>query len=218
MSRPQMDDREEQVSSDGQKQLWRMRWLIVGFFFSAATITSVATLYIIARASFISTVINILSLIFILASLVWPPLLAMGFAMYLFRWELEREKLNLSKQNRGLETPRSNQNYTLDVSGCGWDSKKDILDVDDIRLRRLRNALLVAFPTRQDLVIMVSYGLHENLSAITGDGNLEHTVFELIQWAVAKGRLEELVIGARKQNSQNPQLRSAAEFLRLEYD
>lgn len=82
--------------------------------------------------------------------------------------------------------------------------------------KQLREALLNAFPTRQDLEMMVSDGLYENLSAIGGEGTLQHTIFKLVQWAVARGKLEQLVIVALKENSHNPQLRSVAESLGLE--
>jgi len=85
--------------------------------------------------------------------------------------------------------------------------------IDKTQLTQIREALLSAFPKRQNLEMMVFDQLKENLSAIAGDSNLEHTVFELVRWAEARGRLEELVIGALIQNPGNDQLRSAAEKL-----
>lgn len=89
------------------------------------------------------------------------------------------------------------------------------MDMDRTRLRHLREALLSAFPTYRDLEMMVFDQLNEQLSSITREDTLEHRVFELIQWAIAKGRLEELVIGALKQNSHNPQLSNVTELLGL---
>jgi len=108
--------------------------------------------------------------------------------------------------------PANDQNLTRDFGGPGQDGKTDIMDRDDTPLRQLREALLSAFPKHQDLEIMVSDGLHENLSAIAGQGPLQHTVFELIRWAKAKGKLEQLVIAALKENNHNPQLRSVAQL------
>lgn len=91
------------------------------------------------------------------------------------------------------------------------------LERNDQKLQ-LRDALLSAFPTRSDLERMVYYGLHENLSAIAAESNLQQTVFELIRWSDARGRLNELVTEALKQNSQNPQLISVVQQLGLEDD
>src|SRR5436305_2080753 len=92
------------------------------------------------------------------------------------------------------------------------------MDVDDTQLRQLREALLSAFPTRQDLEVMVFDQLHENLSTIARDGTLQYTTFDLIRWAQANSKLEELVMAALKGNGQNPQLRSVAERLGLSND
>ena len=93
------------------------------------------------------------------------------------------------------------------------------MEMDDPQHKQLREALLKAFPTHKDLEMMVSNQLGENLSARVGrDGNLEQTVFELVRWAEAEGKLKELVIGARKQNDGNPQLRNVAELFASEKD
>src|SRR5204863_9024333 len=89
---------------------------------------------------------------------------------------------------------------------------------DSPLLRELREALESAFPTHQALEMMVFDQLEENLSSITRTDTLEYTVFNLIKWAVAKGRLEELVIGALKQSGQNPQLISVAKQLEARND
>lgn len=91
--------------------------------------------------------------------------------------------------------------------------QQSVLDHDHARLKQLRKALLSAFPTYQDLDMMVFDQLCEHLSAITRGSTLEHTIFELIQWAVANGRLEELVIAALRQNGHNLQLIRVAKQL-----
>jgi len=113
---------------------------------------------------------------------------------------------------------RNGRDLTGALAGHSRNGKKDILGLDGTQLREVREALLSAFPTHQDLEMMVFDQLNEHLSSLVRDGTLEHTVFELIQWAMAKGRLEELVIGAHKQNSQNPQLKGVAERLGLSND
>ena len=77
--------------------------------------------------------------------------------------------------------------------------------------RQLRDALISAYPSRSTLAQMVSFELNENLNTIVGDGGLSDVVFNLINWAESRGRLEELVTKARKANPGNPQLRAFAE-------
>src|SRR2546421_2449732 len=86
------------------------------------------------------------------------------------------------------------------------------------QLKELQAALISAYPSRHDLEVMVLYGLNENLSALAGSGGLEQTVFELLQWAGAREKCEELVKAAIKQNSRNPQLKQVAEQLGVLHD
>src|SRR5436305_9658396 len=87
------------------------------------------------------------------------------------------------------------------------------MQISGPQLKELQAAFISAFPTRPDLEMMVTHGLNENLSALAGSGGLEHTVFELLRWAVAKGRCEDLIKAAIEQNSGNQELqRVAAQF------
>ncbi len=79
-------------------------------------------------------------------------------------------------------------------------SKKDIFD-----------ALLSAYPNQSNLKIMVSFELEENLNEIASGGNLQDTIFELIRWAEANGRLNELVLKAHNHNPGNPKLAAVAQ-------
>lgn len=88
------------------------------------------------------------------------------------------------------------------------------MNIDSTQQKQLSEALVSAFPTRSDLEKMVLDGLHENLSVIAGDSNLEHTILQLIQWSKAEGSLEKLVKEALQQNP-NPQLSSIAMELGL---
>jgi hypothetical protein len=74
------------------------------------------------------------------------------------------------------------------------------------QLRRLHDALVDAFRSRNDLVRLVRFHLNENLETIVGAGPLSQTAFELIEWAQSRGRLGELLRGARAENSGNPLL------------
>jgi hypothetical protein len=77
--------------------------------------------------------------------------------------------------------------------------------------QQLHQALLSAYPSLAALAQMVSFGMNRNLSEIAGGGSLAEVVYNLIEWAGAQGRLEELVRVAREQNTGNPVLRSFVE-------
>ncbi|BAY44464.1 GUN4 domain-containing protein [Scytonema sp. HK-05] len=82
------------------------------------------------------------------------------------------------------------------------------------RLQQFHKALLSAFRTTAKLKQMVRFRLDENLDAITGGANHSQVVSNLIEWADAEGRLEELLIAARKENPGNPALRKFDEQIR----
>ena len=74
--------------------------------------------------------------------------------------------------------------------------------------KQLREALLSAFPSHGDLEQIVAYGMNERLSSIAGGRNLGQTVYELVRWAMARGRLSDLISAATRANSGNAQLTS----------
>jgi len=76
------------------------------------------------------------------------------------------------------------------------------------QIGQIVNALLSAFPTRADLAMLVAIELDAHLDAITTAPNLRADVFTLVQWALARNRLNELVAGARRQNPGNPLLKA----------
>jgi hypothetical protein len=84
------------------------------------------------------------------------------------------------------------------------------MTLDGPAMKELRDALLDAFPTRDALAQMVRFGLGENLENITGNGPLSAAVFELIKWAEAHGRTDELVRAALAANPGNPALLAVA--------
>lgn len=67
----------------------------------------------------------------------------------------------------------------------------------------LHTALLDAFPTRDGLGMLARLWLNENLEAITASGSGAEVTLQLITWASSRGRLVELVIGARTANPHN---------------
>lgn len=76
------------------------------------------------------------------------------------------------------------------------------------QIGQIVDALLSAFPTRADLAMLVTIELDERLDAITIAPNLRTDVFALVQWAIARNRLNALIDGARRQNPGNPLLRA----------
>jgi|SRR5579871_128898 len=82
------------------------------------------------------------------------------------------------------------------------------------QLKQFQQVLVSAFPSINALRIMVRVGLQENLEAIVGSGSLSTVVFDLIEWAQACGRLQELMEKAYHENSGNPELRNfVAQFI-----
>jgi len=73
---------------------------------------------------------------------------------------------------------------------------------------KIQQALLDAYRSESGLAIMVRIVLDENLSTITQGSNLNDVVFELINWADATGRLQELIDGAHEHNPGNPKVKS----------
>ena len=77
-------------------------------------------------------------------------------------------------------------------------------------LKNLVNAIVSAYPTKDDLDMMITYGfgVDEALSKITGGNDLKKIVFNLItKWAIPKGKIEQLIEQAYKYNSDNPELK-----------
>src|SRR5947199_2295732 len=87
---------------------------------------------------------------------------------------------------------------------------KEIMELSGPQQKQLQKALISAYPIRSALEQMVFHGLGVHLDAITAQGGLEQVVFELLRWAQAQGRLEELIRAAREQNSGNQELQRVA--------
>ncbi|MCW3055963.1 MAG: ATPase [Chthonomonadales bacterium] len=75
------------------------------------------------------------------------------------------------------------------------------------QFKQLHTAFLSAFPTIVSLEQLVALGLDQNLNAIASGGTLSTTVFQLLQWAEATGRTQELIEAAYNFNPGNPLLR-----------
>jgi hypothetical protein len=83
------------------------------------------------------------------------------------------------------------------------------------QIAQLLDALLAAYPRRDDLRMMVRVEVGENLDAIAGGDTLRAVAFSLIEWAQRTGRVEELIAGARRGNPGNAALEVFAAALDL---
>src|SRR5436309_14688330 len=92
------------------------------------------------------------------------------------------------------------------------------MQLDGPQLKQLQQALINAYPTRFALEQMVFHGLDVHLDAITAQGGLEQAVFELLRWAQAQGRIDELIIAVLASNSQSPELLRVTELLGVSRD
>jgi len=79
--------------------------------------------------------------------------------------------------------------------------------------KKLRDALISAFPEKSRLEQMLYFQLGRNLNEITRDSDLQDITFKLIQVAEAEGWLLDLVSAARKENPRNSQLEVIASTL-----
>lgn len=74
-------------------------------------------------------------------------------------------------------------------------------------IEELFEALLDAYRDYNKLQRMVRFKLGENLERFAGRGNLETVVFNLIDSADARGKLQDLIVGAYEQNPNNQKLK-----------
>ena len=79
----------------------------------------------------------------------------------------------------------------------------------------LEQALIDAFPTKDELRRMLQYRLSRNLEAIAMGDSLSIIAFKLIQAAKAQGWLHTLIARAREENPTNPTLVSFCQQIEL---
>jgi hypothetical protein len=77
--------------------------------------------------------------------------------------------------------------------------------------KELRLALQACYPTPDDLRLLVQESLNEPLQNISRDADLPTMAFNLIQWAIARGRLTELVQAAAADRPNDTALQKIAE-------
>src|SRR5215213_3567862 len=84
------------------------------------------------------------------------------------------------------------------------------IDLKGKQLEVLRDALVSAFRDYDELKMILRFELDEKLQNYVDRGPMNRVVTELLEWAESKGKLDELIAGARAQNPGNPELRQFA--------
>lgn len=83
------------------------------------------------------------------------------------------------------------------------------LSINSAQFEALVKALMAAFPSGASLARLTRFKLDLNLATVA-TGNLHDQTFALVEWAEAKGRLRDLIAGARQENPGNPTLAAFA--------
>lgn len=79
------------------------------------------------------------------------------------------------------------------------------IDWNDHKKRKaFREALQETYPSPAELERFVDEELNENLLKIAGGANLQTAAYELIKWAKARGRLDDVYEAFKKENPTNP--------------
>ncbi|MFN5892906.1 MAG: effector-associated domain EAD1-containing protein, partial [Dolichospermum sp.] len=82
------------------------------------------------------------------------------------------------------------------------------MNLSGAELKKLVNAIVSAYPSKEDLAMMVQFELGENLDAISCGNNLTQLVFNLTtKWAIPRGKISPLIIAAYDTNPDNPELK-----------
>jgi endonuclease G len=80
-----------------------------------------------------------------------------------------------------------------------------MLNLSNSDRQQLREAIEAAYPAADDLEIFVAEKLNKNLAVIAGSGKHGTVIFKLIQWAIAKGYIDDLILALAK-DTKNPDI------------
>ncbi len=90
------------------------------------------------------------------------------------------------------------------------------MNLSGAELKKLVNAIVSAYPTKEDLAMMVQFELEENLEEVAGGNNLKQLVFNLVtKWAIPRGYIYRLIIASYETNPENPELKDFYESVVL---
>lgn len=82
-----------------------------------------------------------------------------------------------------------------------------ILTLDNVQKKKLRAALMSAFPNESDLEMMLDDELEIALNTIAGGKNYITMMRNVVAWFESQGRLQDLLQAAFRTNPGNPQLK-----------
>jgi hypothetical protein len=72
--------------------------------------------------------------------------------------------------------------------------------------RELENALASAFPSHIHIARLVRHYLNINLNSIALGSSLQEIIFNLVEWAISQGKIEEIIRCSKLDNPGNPEL------------
>ena len=78
--------------------------------------------------------------------------------------------------------------------------------------KRLREAILSAFPSTGELEVFVADAFGENLEAIAQGKNLKQTIYQFVRWVEVQGRLEDLMLALREDVETNLKVAAICEI------
>ena len=90
------------------------------------------------------------------------------------------------------------------------------MEISPTQRQQLSRALLAAFPSYDELNMMVSFGLDTNLETIAPRDEMSVVVLRLVDWAVANGQLEELLMTASRLNPSSAALAAIVRQVTME--
>jgi hypothetical protein len=93
-----------------------------------------------------------------------------------------------------------------------------ITELSGKQKKNFRNALVSAFSNEKDLNMLINLVFDKNLNQIASPGNMEQQVFEIINWALAQGKIMGLITGALEERPLNRLLIEFAISLGMELE
>jgi hypothetical protein len=119
-------------------------------------------------------------------------------------------KFELSKRieevERQLQALEGKINTTQSQNSPPVIKNSNPINLTGTQRREFREALMIAFPSKNDLEMMLSDELDWNLAQIAGGNNQQEIVFNLIKFAEAQGEVKNLLEAAKRYNPGNQKL------------
>ncbi len=127
--------------------------------------------------------------------------------------------IELSLDNNKFDSLENIKKYNLLEYKFLASKRQKIMPINELtgqEKKVFKIALADAFPTEKDLNLMTETIFEKRLNQIATPGNIEQQAYELISWAIAQGKLEQLMQGAVNENPDNPKLNEFLEKFKIE--